>query len=329
MILGFVEQYLTSGGGNCPHCSKKPKLRKCGRRVVSNYMNKKRTFKHWIFILPALILVISILVYPIFYSIYMSTYDWNLFQSDSKKFLGIGNYLSLFKDREFLHSLWLQLGFIVIALPIETIIGFFVAILLNRDGKFYDVVRALLLLPVFVLPVISGLTWRMLLQPEYGMISFILEKLGFGVKAWLAEPNFAYSMVIIQDIWRMWPFMFMFMYAGLSGMPKEYIEAAQIDGAGFWKKITKIIIPYLRPTIATALLLRLIDALRIFSEVYVMTGGGPGNSTLLLSLYINKQAFEFFNIGYAAAMGVILLIVALIIAFFIVRGNIQFEGEKG
>ncbi len=329
MILGFVEQLLTSGGGNCPHCSKKPKLRKCGRRVVSNYMNKKRTFKHWIFILPALILVISILVYPIFYSIYMSTYDWNLFQSDSKKFLGFGNYLSLFKDREFLHSLWLQLGFIVIALPIETIIGFFVAILLNRDGKFYDVVRSLLLLPVFVLPVISGLTWRMLLQPEYGMISFILEKLGFGVKAWLAEPNFAYSMVIIQDIWRMWPFMFMFMYAGLSGMPKEYIEAAQIDGAGFWKKITKIIIPYLRPTIATALLLRLIDALRIFSEVYVMTGGGPGNSTLLLSLYINKQAFEFFNIGYAAAMGVILLIVALIIAFFIVRGNIQFEGEKG
>jgi len=121
----------------------------------------------------------------------------------------------------------------------------------------------------------------------------------------------------------------MFIYAGLSGMPKEYIEAAQIDGAGLWKKITKIVIPYLRPTIATALLLRLIDALRIFSEVYVMTGGGPGNSTLLLSLYINKQAFEFFNIGYAAAMGVILLIVALIIAFFIVRGNIQFEGEKG
>lgn len=292
-------------------------------------MKRKRTFKHWIFILPALILVISILVYPIFYSIYMSAYDWNLFHSDAKKFLGFGNYLSLFKDREFLHSLWLQLGFIVIALPIETIIGFFVAILLNRDGKFYDVVRALLLLPVFVLPVISGLTWRMLLQPEYGMISFILEKLGFGVKAWLAEPNFAYSMVIIQDIWRMWPFMFMFIYAGLSGMPKEYIEAAQIDGAGLWKKITKIVIPYLRPTVATALLLRLIDALRIFSEVYVMTGGGPGNSTLLLSLYINKQAFEFFNIGYAAAMGVILLIVALIIAFFIVRGNIQFEGEKG
>ncbi len=292
-------------------------------------MKRNYNFKHWIFILPALVLVISILVYPIFYSIYMSAYDWNLFHSDAKKFLGFENYLSLFKDREFLHSLWLQLGFIVIALPIETILGFFVAILLNRDGKFYDVVRALLLLPVFVLPVISGLTWRMLLQPEYGMMSFILEKLGFGVKAWLAEPNFAYSMVIIQDIWRMWPFMFMFIYAGLSGMPREYIEAAQIDGAGFWKKITKIVIPYLRPTIATALLLRLIDALRIFSEVYVMTGGGPGNSTLLLSLYINKQAFEFFNIGYAAAMGVILLIVALVIAFFIVRGNIQFEGEKG
>ncbi len=283
----------------------------------------------WLFVFPALIVVLTVLVYPMFYAIYMSGYEWNLFNQTGRKFLLFGNYVRLFKDSEFLHSLWLQLGFIIIALPIETVIGFFVALLLNREGKFFSVVRSLLLLPVFILPVISGLTWRMMLQPEYGMISFILEKLGFGVKAWLAEPKFAYGMVIVQDVWRMWPFMFMFIYAGLSGLPKESLEAAQIDGAGFWTKVFKIIIPYLRPTIATAFLLRLIDALRIFSEVYVMTGGGPGNATLLLSLYINKQAFEFFSIGYAATMGVFLLIIALAIAFFVVRGNIQFEGERG
>ncbi|MCX7653796.1 MAG: sugar ABC transporter permease [Fervidobacterium sp.] len=283
----------------------------------------------WLFVFPALIVVLAVLVYPMMYAVYMSGYEWNLFDKVNRKIVFFNNYLKLFSDYEFLHSLWLQLGFIVIALPIETVIGFFVALLLNREGKFYSIARSLLLLPVFILPVISGLTWRMMLQPEYGMVSFILEKLGFGVKAWLAEPRFAYGMVIIQDVWRMWPFMFMFIYAGLSGLPKEYLEAAEIDGAGFWTKVFKIIIPYLRSTIATGFLLRLIDALRIFSEVYVMTGGGPGNATLLLSLYINKQAFEFFNIGYAATMGVFLLIIALGIAFFVVQGNIQFEGERG
>lgn len=299
------------------------------KQVDTNTKFRGASRPFWLFVLPALFVVISILVYPIFYAIYMSTYDWNLFDKANRKFVFFENYIKLIQDREFIHSLWLQLGFIFIALPIETIIGFFVALLLNREGKFYSVVRALLLLPVFILPVISGLTWRMMLQPEYGLISFALEKIGFGVKAWLAEPKFAYGMVIVQDVWRMWPFMFMFIYAGLSGIPKETLEAAQIDGAGFWSKVFKIIIPYLRPTIATAFLLRLIDALRIFSEVYVMTGGGPGNSTLLLSLYINKQAFEFFNVGYAATMGLFLLVIALFIAFFVVKENIQFEGERG
>lgn len=284
---------------------------------------------HWFFVLPALLIVFTVLVYPVFYSLYMSLHDWNLFHSAEKKFVFFKNYVELFKDSEFIHSLLLQLGFVVIAIPIETVIGFFVALLLNREGRFYSLVRSLLLLPVFILPVISGLTWRLLLQPEYGMVSYFLEKLGFGVKAWLAEPSFAYGIVIVQDVWRMWPFMFMFIYAGLSGIPKEVLEAADIDGANFWNKVNRIIIPYLRPTIATALLLRLIDALRIFSEVYVMTGGGPGNATMLLSLYINKQAFEFFNIGYAASMGILLLIIALAIAFVIVRGNIKFEGERG
>uniref|UniRef100_A0A7V4NEL9 Sugar ABC transporter permease n=1 Tax=Fervidobacterium pennivorans TaxID=93466 RepID=A0A7V4NEL9_FERPE len=284
---------------------------------------------HWFFIIPALVIVFAILIFPVIYSVYMATFEWHLFYSAERKFVGVGNFIQLFRDKEFLHSLWLQFGFVVIALPIETVLGFFVALLLNREGKFYALVRSLLLLPVFILPVISGLTWRLMLQPGYGIISFILEKLGFGVKAWLAEPDFAYGMVIVQDVWRMWPFMFMFIYAGLTGLPKEIIEAAEIDGARFWTRVFKIILPQLRPTIATAFLLRLVDALRIFSEVYVMTGGGPGNATMLLSLYINKQAFEFFNIGYAAAMGVVLLVLALTLSFFIVRGNIQFEGERG
>jgi len=277
------------------------------------------------FILPALILVGVVLIYPILYAVGISFFNWPLVDETSRGFIGISNYIRIFQDKEFWHALLLQLGFIFIAIPLELIIGFFVAILLNREFKGVKWIRSLLLLPVFVLPVLSGLTWRLMLQPEYGAISFILTKLGLPQTAWLAKPGSAYVFVIIQDIWRMWPFMFMFLYSGLINIPTSLLEAADLDGARFWDKVIKIIIPLLRPTITTALLLRLIDALRIFSEVFVMTGGGPGNSTTLLSLYIHKQAFRYFNIGYASAMGVILIIISLIIAILLVRRNIDID----
>lgn len=275
------------------------------------------------FILPALILVGIILVYPIIYAVGISFFKWPLVDDSSRGFIGASNYVRIFQDKEFWHALFLQLGFIFIAIPIELVIGFFVALLLNTKFKGVNLIRSLLLLPVFVLPVLSGLTWRLMLQPEYGAISFLLSTLGFPKTAWLANPRTAYAAVIVQDIWRMWPFMFMFIYSGLINIPSSLIEAANLDGAKFWDKVIKIIIPLLSPTITTALLLRLIDALRIFSEVFVMTGGGPGNSTTLLSLYIYKQAFRYFNVGYASAMGVILILVSLIIANLLVRKNID------
>lgn len=277
------------------------------------------------FILPALILVGAVLIYPILYAVGISFFNWPLVDETSRGFIGISNYIRIFQDKEFWHALLLQLGFIFIAIPLELIIGFFVAILLNREFKGVKWIRSLLLLPVFVLPVLSGLTWRLMLQPEYGAISFILTKLGLPQTAWLAKSGSAYAFVIIQDIWRMWPFMFMFLYSGLINIPTSLLEAADLDGARFWNKTLKIIVPLLRPTITTALLLRLIDALRIFSEVFVMTEGGPGNATTLLSLYIYKQAFRYFNIGYASAMGVILIIISLIIAILLVRRNIDID----
>lgn len=275
------------------------------------------------FILPALILVGIVLIYPLIYAVGISFFNWPLVDESSRGFIGISNYVRIFQDKEFWHALFLQLGFIFIAIPIEIIIGFFVALLLNREFKGVNLIRSLLLLPVFVLPVLSGLTWRLMLQPEYGAISFLLNTLGFSQTAWLANPGTAYAAVIIQDIWRMWPFMFMFIYSGLINIPSSLIEAADLDGAKFWDKVIKIIIPLLRPTIATAILLRLIDALRIFSEVFVMTGGGPSNATTLLSLYIHKQAFRYFNVGYASVMGVILIVISLIIANFLVRRNMD------
>ena len=182
------------------------------------------------------------------------------------------------------------------------------------------------MLPVFILPVLSGLTWRLMLQPRYGAIDYLLSMIGINFPdGILADKTLSYAAVIVQDIWRMWPFMFMIIFAGLVSIPKDIIEASDLDGAGFFRKTFSITLPMLRSTITTAILLRVIDALRIFSEVYVMTKGGPGNGTMLFSLYIHKQAFEFGKLGYASAMAVVLIIISIIFALTLVRKNMDID----
>lgn len=278
------------------------------------------------FILPAALIVGVVLVFPIIYGFGLSFFNWPQVNDGTRAFINVKNYMELFKDNEFWHSLFLQLGFIFIAIPIELIIGFFVAILFNHDFPLSGFLRTLLLLPVFILPILSGLTWKLMLQPRYGAITYLLSLFGMEFpQGILSDQSLAYTAVIIQDIWRMWPFMFMILYAGITSLPKDIMEAAEIDGAGFLKKTFSITLPMLRGTITTAILLRTIDALRIFSEVFVMTGGGPGNGTMLFSLYIHKQAFEFGKLGYASAMAVILIVISLFFAFGLVRKNMDID----
>ena len=281
---------------------------------------------HLLFLLPAVVVVFVVLIFPIFFAFFVSTYEWPLSAGAGERyFVAFGNYLTLAVDPEFWNSLKLQLGFIFIAIPIELLIGFAVALLLNREFFGSRAIRTLLLLPVFFLPIVSGMTWRFMLQPRYGPINALLLSLGAPEITWLGDPLFAYVAIIVQDIWRMWPFMFMLLYAGLTAIPEELNQAAMIDGAGFRRKLGSITIPLLTPTILTAVLLRIIDALRVFSEVYVMTEGGPGSSTLLFSLYTHRQAFSYMKVGTASAMSIFLLALSVIFAATLVRRNMSLD----
>lgn len=287
---------------------------------------KARRRAPFLFLAPAMIIVFAVLIFPILFSLFVSTFNWPLSEGAGvRRFVGFGNYVALSKDPEFWNSLRLQLGFIFIAIPLELLLGFAAAILLNREFFGARVVRSLLLLPVFFLPILSGMTWRFMLQPRYGPLNALLLKLGAPEITWLGNPQTAYAAVILQDIWRMWPFMFMLLYAGLTAIPQELNEAAEIDGAGFWRKLRSITIPLLTPTILTAVLLRIIDALRVFSEVYVMTEGGPGSATMLFSLYTQRQAFGYQKVGMASAMAIFLLVLSVVFALTLVRKNMSLE----
>ncbi|MBN2875667.1 MAG: sugar ABC transporter permease [Spirochaetales bacterium] len=278
------------------------------------------------FLIPALLIVFAVLIFPIVFSFVVSLFDWPLSAGGGeRRFIGGGNYVALVQDAEFWNSLKLQLGFIFIAIPLELLLGLGAALLLNREFQGGRVIRALILLPVFFLPIVSGMTWRFMLQPRYGALNNFLLMLGAPEITWLGDPVFAYVAVIIQDIWRMWPFVFMLLYAGLAGIPTDVLEAAEIDGAGFWKRLFRVILPLLYPTILTALLLRIIDALRIFSEVYVMTEGGPGMATTLFSLYTHRQAFGYMKVGMSSAMAIFLLLISVAFAVTLVRKNMSLE----
>jgi len=279
-----------------------------------------------LFLAPALVIVFVVLIYPICFSLFVSVFDWPLSAgAGERRFVGLGNYSSLVGDPDFWNSLKLQLGFIFIAIPVELLFGFGAALLLNREFFGAKVVRTLLLLPVFFLPILSGMTWRFMLQPRYGPLNALLLSLGVPEMTWLGDPTMAYAAIIAQDIWRMWPFMFMLLYAALTNIPTEMLEAAEIDGAGFWRKLGSVTIPMLVPTMLTAILLRIIDALRVFSEVYVMTEGGPGSATLLFSLYTHRQAFSYQKVGMASAMAIFLLVLSIVFAVTLVRKNMSLD----
>lgn len=287
---------------------------------------KARGRAPFLFLAPAIIVVFAVLIFPIIFSLFVSTYNWPLSQGAGvRHFVGLGNYAALTQDPEFWNSLKLQLGFIFIAIPIELLFGFAAALLLNREFFGARVVRSLLLLPVFFLPILSGMTWRFMLQPRYEPLNALLLKLGAPEITWLGNPATAYAAIIVQDIWRMWPFMFMLLYTALTSIPQELMEAAEIDGAGFWLKLRSLTIPLLTPTILTAVLLRIIDALRVFSEVYVMTEGGPGSATMLFSLYTQRQAFGYQKVGMASAMAIFLLIISIVFALTLVRKNMSLD----
>ncbi len=287
---------------------------------------KARTRAPFLFLAPAMLIVFAVLIFPIIFSLFVSTWDWPLSEGAGiRRFVGLGNYVALTRDPEFWNSLRLQLGFIFVAIPIELLFGFAAALLLNREFFGARVVRSLLLLPVFFLPILSGMTWRFMLQPRYGPLNALLLSLGAPEITWLGNPNTAYAAVIIQDVWRMWPFMFMLLYAGLTAIPQELMEAAEIDGAGYWRRLRSVTLPLMIPTILTAILLRIIDALRVFSEVYVMTEGGPGSATMLFSLYTQRQAFGYQKVGMASAMAIFLLIVSIVFALTLVRRNMSLD----
>jgi multiple sugar transport system permease protein len=283
-------------------------------------MKMKNGMLAFLFFLPAAVVLLIFFVYPIFLLIKDSLFTFDLNDPSLKEFVGIKHYIEAFTSARFLQSTLNTVIFIVVAVGIEFIIGLILALLLSNGFKGSQFIRTLLLSPLMLAPLVSGLIWKFMLNDQFGIINWGLYKLRFisnpNQILWLSNSKLSLLSTIIADIWLTTPFMMLIFLAGIQGIPKSLYESAQIDGANKWQTLRYIILPSLVPVMTVALIIRIIDAARTFDIVWVLTQGGPGFSSEVLSTFMYKTLTRYGEVGQSSAMAVIFIVLLLVLSSF-------------
>lgn len=269
--------------------------------------------------LPAIVYIVLIALYPLAQGVAYSFFDYNLLRhGGAKTFVGLGNYIDLLTDNTGRRALINTFVFTIGAVAFEFVLGLGLAMLLWRDGRFNRICLAFLLIPVTITPLVVGLIFRALLAVDYGYIGYYLAEWGItSPRGLLAGTSTALPTLIFVDIWEWTPLVALILLAGLKSLPGDILEAAFADGATAWQRFRLVILPLLLPTVFLALVLRMMDAFRVFDSIFVTTGGGPADATNTLMVYGVKQGLQFFNVGYASAIAnVAILCIGLMAAAF-------------
>ena len=269
----------------------------------------------YLFVSPAVLILSIVILAPIVLAIITSFYDYTLINRTLDSFIGLKNYFESVSNEKFIHSAIVTIVFVILVVLFEFIIGFLIAILLNQVERFRNIYYFILLIPLLINPIVVGLMWRMFLHPQLGILNYLISLIGIDPVNWLGDPQNAFITIIFVDIWHQVSFMIILLLAGLASIPEEPYEAARVDGANAFQQFRDITLPYMRPVIIITLLIRLIFALKTYDLIYIMTKGGPGDATDLISYYIYRSAFIGLDLGQAASMSVILLLIVCIIIY--------------
>jgi len=275
----------------------------------------------FLLLLPCFSFVATFAFYPILYSFYLSLHNIILtFPGLGQPFVGFENYKNLIQDKVAIHSLTNTIIFVIITVMLEVFCGLIIALIINRQFRARGWVRAAILVPWAIPTVVASQMWRFIFNDNYGFFNFIL--FGSNVaayRAWLAEPLFAFSAIMLADIWKTSPFAALIILAGLQTIPDDLYESAKIEGANAWQRFKKITLPLIKPALLIALLFRTMDAFRVFDLVFVMTQGGPADATNVLQFYGYKKIFAEGFMGYGSTISVIVFLITFLICLFYIR----------
>lgn len=270
---------------------------------------------------PAILILLAMLAYPVMYSAYLSLHEYNLRRPRSFEFIGLGNYTEILSDSQFWNAAWVTLLFSVGSIALTIMLGTMLALLLNEKWPGRGILRAVTLIPWAIPPVVNGLVWQWLLEGQYGLLNAILLNLGIidTYQAWLVQPATALPSLVLAEVWNNTPFVAIIMLAALQTIPDELYDAAKVDGANLFQRFWFVTLPWLSHSLLLVLITQTMFALRAFDIIYVLTGGGPGNSTTVLAWLTYVTTFSYSDFGKGNAYAYIIALVTLVLSVAYIR----------
>lgn len=280
----------------------------------------------WAMLGPGLLVLFIINLIPILDTIYTSLFDYYLPMPQDKVFVGLSNYINLFKEPRFLQSCLRTLLFMLMVVSAETLLGFAIALALTSNAFGTKALRGVLILPIMLTPIATAFMWRIMYSPTLGILNYFLELLNIPPQKWIYGANQALPSVAVVVAWCKTPFMVMVFYTGLLSVSDDILEAARIDGANGWNILWRIKLPLIKPVFFVAILFQTIDTAKEFDFTQILTRGGPGSATESLSIFTYLNSFGFLKMGYGSASAIVLSAFIFLLAIFIIKaGGIDFD----
>jgi multiple sugar transport system permease protein len=290
------------------------------KQIPQHQRMRKRPISPFLwFILPAVLVIVAVIVFPWMFTLWMSLFDWKI--GSKARFAGLTNYVELATNTRFLVSILHTLIFTTLAVAGPLVLGTFAALVFHTKFPLRGFLRGAFVLPMMATPVAIALVWVMMFHPQQGVLNYLLSLVGIPPSEWVYSPHLAIPCLVLVDIWQWTPLVMLIVLGGLASLPTDPFEAAYMEGATRWQTFRHVTLPLLMPFILVAAVVRLIDALKTFDTIYVITQGGPGTSSETINLYLYLQAFSFYQIGKASSVVVVffVLVVALSLLLFWLR----------
>jgi multiple sugar transport system permease protein len=275
----------------------------------------RRHRSYYYFVLPALVVVGAVIIFPWLFTVWMSAFDWKI--GSVAHFVGLDNYAKLITNQRFIESIVHTFYFTLLAVVVPLVLGLAAALIFHRQFPFRGVLRAIFTMPMMATPVAVALVWTMMFHPQQGVLNYLLSLVGLPPSLWVYSPTWVIPSLVLVEIWHWTPLVMLIVLGGLAALPTEPYESARMDGASEWQLFRYITLPLVAPFLVVAAVIRTIDGLKAFDTIYVISQGGPGTASETINLYLYLQAFAFYNVGNASAVVVVFFAMILALALLL------------
>jgi multiple sugar transport system permease protein len=277
--------------------------------------------RYWMFAVPAALVVVAVIIFPWFFTLFMSVHEWKV--SGNVYYVGLTNYLHLLRDQRFLWAVARTLYFTTASVILPVVIGIWAAVCFARKFRLRGAARTLFILPMMATPVAIALVWTMMFHPQLGVLNYLLTSVGLPPSSWVYSADTVIPTLVMVETWQWTPLVMLIVLGGISSLPIDPYEAAVIDGATAWQMFRYITLPLVWPFVVVAGVMRIIDALKAFDTIFVITNGGPGTASETINMLLYQTAFGYYDLGYASAMVVVFFALIMLLSLVLLRTRQQ------